>query len=111
MGKKEGLEAPKGLRWDTGRLCHKRRNRNGVTKIMGRSRTLASTERVRIFIGIAAALWLVGAIAAVIDGDMLIALSWFCLAAFGALCAGRFVHRSQGVGFIKTVWKIGIASD
>ncbi len=67
---------------------------------MGRSRTPANTERVRVFIGIAAALWLVGAIAAVIDGDTLQAVSWFCLAVFGGLCAGGFVHRSQGVAYL-----------
>jgi hypothetical protein len=54
---------------------------------MGRSRT-ANTDRLRTFMGIAAALWLVGAIAAVTDGDTLMAVSWFCLAAFGALSAG-----------------------
>lgn len=68
---------------------------------MGRSRTPANTrERIHVFIGIAAALWLVGAIAAVIDGDTLMAVSWFCLAAFGALCAGGFAHRSQGVAYL-----------
>jgi len=36
----------------------------------------------------------------VIDGDTLIAISWFCLAAFGALCAGGFVHWSQGVAYL-----------
>jgi hypothetical protein len=45
-------------------------------------------------------LWLVGAIAAVIDGDTLLAVSWFCLAAFGVLCAGGFIHRSQGVAYL-----------
>jgi hypothetical protein len=74
--------------------------KNGVTKRMGRSRTPATTERVRIFIGIAAALWLVAAIAAVIDGDTLQAVSWFCLAAFGGLCAGGFVHGRQGVAYL-----------
>ena len=67
---------------------------------MGRSRTQANTERLRIFIGIAAALWLVGAIAAVIDGDTLTAVSRFCLAALGALCTGVFVDRSQGVAYL-----------
>ena len=67
---------------------------------MGRSRTPADAERLRVFIGIAAALWLVGAIAAVIDGDTLMAVSWSCFAVFGALCAGGFIHRSQGVAYL-----------
>jgi hypothetical protein len=52
---------------------------------MGRSRTPANTERLRTFMGIATAFWLVGAITALIDGDTLMAVSWFCLAAFGLL--------------------------
>jgi hypothetical protein len=66
---------------------------------MGRSRT-ANTDRLRTFMGIAAALWLVGAIAAVIDGDTLMAVSWFCLAAFGALSAGGVIRRSQGIAYL-----------
>ncbi len=66
---------------------------------MGRSRT-SGTERLRTFIAIATALWLVGAIAAVIDGDPLMAISWFCLAAFGALSASGLAHRSWVVGYL-----------
>ena len=66
---------------------------------MGRSRT-SGTERIRTFIGIAAALWLVGAIAAVIDGDPLMAVSWFCLAVFGVLSASGLAHRYQIVGYL-----------
>jgi hypothetical protein len=66
---------------------------------MGRSRT-ANTDRLRTFMGIATALWLVGAIAAVIDGDTLMAVSWFCLAAFGALSAGGVIHRSKGIAYL-----------
>jgi hypothetical protein len=49
---------------------------------------------------IATALWLLGAIAAVIDGDTLPAISWFCLVAFGALSASGLVHRSQGIAYL-----------
>jgi hypothetical protein len=63
---------------------------------MGRSRTPANTERLRTFMGIATALWLVGAIAALIDGDTLMAVSWACFAAFGLLSAGGVIQRSQG---------------
>ena len=66
---------------------------------MGRSGT-SGTERIRTFIGIASALWLVGAIAAVIDGDPLMAVSWFCLAAFGVLSASGLAHRYQIVGYL-----------
>ena len=50
---------------------------------MGRSRTPANTERLRTFMGIATALWLVGAIAALIDGDTLMAVL------VGLLCGVR----------------------
>ena len=42
---------------------------------MGRSRTTANLQRLHTFMGIATVLWLVGAVAAVIDGDGLMALS------------------------------------
>lgn len=67
--------------------------------MMGRSRT-DNTEPHRMFMGIATALWLVGAIAAVIDGDTLMAISWFCFVAFGGLIAGGVAHRSQGLGYL-----------
>jgi len=51
---------------------------------MGRSRT-AGTQRIHLFIWIAAALWLIAAVAAVIDRDTLMAVSWFSMAAFGGL--------------------------
>jgi hypothetical protein len=66
---------------------------------MGRSST-SGTERTRIFIGIAAALWLVAAVAAVIDGDTLMAVSSSCLAVFGGLVAGGAAHRSRGIGYL-----------
>jgi hypothetical protein len=67
---------------------------------MGRSRTPANTERLQAFMGIATALWLVGAIAALIDGDTLMAVSWACFAAFGGLSAGGVIHRSQGIAYL-----------
>ena len=67
---------------------------------MGRSRTPANTERLRTFMGIATALWLVGAIAALIDGDTLMAVSWSCFAAFGLLGASGVIHRSQGIAYL-----------
>ena len=66
---------------------------------MGRSRS-SGTERIRVFIGIAAALWLIAAVAAVIDRDTLMAVSWACLAVFGGLVAGGAAHRSRGIGFL-----------
>ena len=66
---------------------------------MARSGT-SNAERFRTFIGVAAALWLVGAIAAVIDGDPLMAISWFCLAAFGGLSASGIAHRSRAMGYV-----------
>jgi hypothetical protein len=72
--------------------------RGGVTK-MGRSRPV-KTERFRMFMGIAAALWLIGVLVAAIDGDPLMAIMWFCLAAFGGLSASGLAHRSQGVAYL-----------
>ena len=62
---------------------------------MGRSRN-SGTERIRIFIGIATALWLIAAVAAVIDRDTLMAVSWSCLAVFGGLVSSGAAHRSRG---------------
>jgi hypothetical protein len=66
---------------------------------MSRSSTSGS-ERIRIFIGIAAALWLIAAVAAVIDRDTLMAVSWSCLAVFGGLVASGAAHRSRGIGYL-----------
>ena len=63
---------------------------------MDRSRT-TNAQGVRTFMTIATPLWLVGAIDAVIDGDTLMAISWFCFAVCGALFAGGLVRRSQGI--------------
>ena len=68
--------------------------------MMGRPTTPAETKRLHTFMGIAAALWLVAAIAAIIDGDTLMAISWFSLAAFGGLSAGGVIHRSQGIAYL-----------
>ena len=66
---------------------------------MGRSRNSGS-ERIRIIIGIAAAVWLVAAVAAVIDRDTLMAVSWSCLAVFGGLVASGAAHRSRGISYL-----------
>ena len=49
---------------------------------------------------IATALWLVGAIAAVIDRDTLNAVVWFGFAAFGALTASGSTERSRGLAYL-----------
>ena len=113
MGKKRNpdlpkVQAPRRARWDTGRV--QVGQTNGVRKAMGRSSTPANTERLRTFMGIAAALWLVGAVAAVIDGDMLMAISWACLAVFGGLSAGGVIHRSQGIAYLAiALMVVGVA--
>ena len=66
---------------------------------MGRSRS-SGTDRSRIYIGIATALWLVAAVAAVVDRDTLMAISWSCLAVFGGLVASGAAHRSRGIGYL-----------
>ena len=66
---------------------------------MGRSRN-SGTERIRRFIGIATALWLIAAVAAVIDRDTFMAISWSCLAVFGGLVASGAAQRSRGIGYL-----------
>ena len=73
---------------------------DGVIKMMGRPRTPAETNRLHTFMGVAAVLWLGAAIAAVIDGDPLMAISWFSLAAFGWLTAGGTIHRSKWISYL-----------
>ena len=49
---------------------------------------------------IATALWLIAAIAAVIDRDTLNAVAWFGFAAFGALTASGSTERSSGLAYL-----------
>lgn len=68
---------------------------------MGRSRN-SGADRSRIFIGIAAVLWLVATVAAVVDRDTLMAITWGCLAVFGGLVASGAANRSRGIGYLAT---------
>jgi hypothetical protein len=49
---------------------------------------------------IATALWLIGAIAAVIDRDTLNAVAWFGFAAAGVLTASGSTERSRGLAYL-----------
>lgn len=69
---------------------------------MGRSRS-SGTDRIRVFIGIATALWLLATVAAVVDRNTLMAVSWSCLAVFGGLVASGAAHRSRGIGYLAIV--------
>jgi hypothetical protein len=82
--------------WDNGSVHD---SETGGMRKLGSSRS-SGTERIRIFIGIAAALWLIAAVAAVIDRDTLMAVSWACLAVFGGLVASGAAHRSRGIGYL-----------
>lgn len=66
---------------------------------MGRTRG-TGTQRFRVFMWIATALWLIGAVAAVIDRDTLNAVAWFGFAAFGALTASGSTERSRGLAYL-----------
>jgi hypothetical protein len=57
-------------------------------------------QRFRFFMWIATALWLIAAVAAVIDGDTLNAVAWFGFVAFGALCASGSTERSRGLAYL-----------
>jgi hypothetical protein len=58
------------------------------------------SQRFKLFMWIATALWLIGAIAAVIDRDTLNAVAWFGFAAFGALTASGSTERSRGLAYL-----------
>ena len=66
---------------------------------MGRTRG-TGTQRFRVFMWIATALWLIGAVAAVIDRDTLNAVAWFGFAAAGALTASGSTERSRGLAYL-----------
>jgi hypothetical protein len=66
---------------------------------VGRTRG-GSTQRYKLFMWIATALWLVAAIAAVIDRDILNAVAWFGFVAGGALTASGATERSRGLAYL-----------
>ena len=59
-----------------------------------------STQRHRLFMWIATSLWLIAAIAAVIDRDTLNAIAWFGFVAAGALTASGATERSRGLSYL-----------
>ena len=59
-----------------------------------------NVQRFRLFMWIATALWLIAAIAAVIDRDTLNAVAWFGFTAAGALSASGATDRSRGVHYL-----------
>ena len=66
---------------------------------MGGSRG-SEMQRHRLFMWIATALWLIAALAAVIDGDTLNAVAWFGFVAAGALSASGATERSRGLSYL-----------
>jgi uncharacterized MnhB-related membrane protein len=60
----------------------------------------AGVQSFRFFMWIATALWLIAALAAVIDGDTLNAVAWFGFVAAGALSASGFAERSKGLAYL-----------
>ena len=60
----------------------------------------SGTQGHRLFMWIATALWLIAALAAVIDGDTLNAVAWFGFAAAGALSASGATERSRGLSYL-----------
>jgi hypothetical protein len=67
---------------------------------MGRARGTGTQQQYKIFMWIATALWLIAAIAAVIDRDTLNAVAWFGFAAAGALTASGATERSRGLAYL-----------
>jgi hypothetical protein len=57
-------------------------------------------QRRRLFMWILTALWLIAAIAAVVDGDTLDAVAWFGFVAAGALNASGATERSKGLAYL-----------
>jgi hypothetical protein len=66
---------------------------------MGGSRG-SGMQRHRLFMWIATALWLIAALAAVIDGDTLNAVAWFGFVAAGALSASGATERARGLSYL-----------
>ena len=60
----------------------------------------SGTQRHRLFMWIATALWLIAALAAVIDGDVLNAVAWFGFVAAGALSASGAAERSRVLSYL-----------
>src|SRR5215204_4413456 len=60
----------------------------------------SGTQGHRLFMWIATALWLIAALAAVIDGDTLNAVAWFGFVAAGALSASGAAERSKGLSYL-----------
>jgi hypothetical protein len=57
-------------------------------------------QRYSLFMWIATTLWLIAAIAAVVDGDTLNAVAWFGFVAAGALTASGATERSKGLAYL-----------
>jgi hypothetical protein len=57
-------------------------------------------QRYRLFMWIATALWLVAAVAAVVDRDTLNAVAWFGFVGAGALTASGATERSRGLAYL-----------
>jgi uncharacterized MnhB-related membrane protein len=57
-------------------------------------------QRHKVFMWIATALWLIAALAAVIDRDTLNAVAWFGFVAAGALSASSATERSRGLAYL-----------
>jgi hypothetical protein len=68
-------------------------------KEMGETRG-SGTQGHRLFMWIATALWLIAALAALIDGDTLNAVAWFGFVAAGALSASGAAERSRGLSYL-----------
>jgi len=70
-----------------------------------KGQTMGGTGRTgmqsyKLFMWIATALWLIAALAAVIDGDTLNAVAWFGFVAAGALSASGAAERSRGLSYL-----------
>ncbi len=57
-------------------------------------------QSYKLFMWIATALWLIAALAAVIDRDALNAVAWFGFVAAGALSASGTTERSKGLAYL-----------
>jgi uncharacterized MnhB-related membrane protein len=57
-------------------------------------------QSFRFFMWIATALWLIAALAAVIDRDTFNAIAWFGFVAAGALSASGSTERSRGLAYL-----------
>jgi uncharacterized MnhB-related membrane protein len=72
----------------------------GIRGLRDERNSGTGVQRFKFFMWIATALWLIAALAAIIDGDTLNAVAWFGFVAAGALTSSGVTERSRGLAYL-----------